>query len=215
MQRHKNILPLMLVLAVTALSTLAATAMVALRGQNQPPASRHQPQKAEADDSHWPIADYDAPEPSDAKTKTVRKNGGKRYDNWNVIDGASERPGVTIMSEIEYPALPVADSDVVLIGEVTERRAYLSNDRRGVYSEFTTRVCEVLKKDLQVPINPEDFVAVERPGGRVRYLSGRVSKVKFQGWGMPRQGQKVCALSKAKRGAGELHDPHGLRVACG
>ncbi|HZH30178.1 MAG TPA: hypothetical protein VEY11_05405 [Pyrinomonadaceae bacterium] len=153
-----------LLLLLCALAVVTVTAMATLRSQNQQPASRNGQQKVETDDSHWPVADYEAIEPSDAKTKTVRKNRGKRYDNWNVIDGASERPGVTITSEIEYPALPVADSDVVLIGEVSDARAYLSNDKSGVYSEFMTRVCAVMKQDLQAPVNREDFVATERAG---------------------------------------------------
>lgn len=183
-----------LLLLLCALALVTVTAMAALRSQRQQTAPRHQPQRVEMDDSHWPVADYDAAEPSDAKT--VRKNRGKRYDNWNVLDGVSERPGVTITSEVEYPALPVADSDVVLTGEVSEARAYLSNDKRGVYSEFMIRVCEVMKRDLQVPINQEDFVATERAGGRVRYPSGRVAKVKFQGWGMPHQGRKYLLFLK-------------------
>ncbi|MCA1567298.1 MAG: hypothetical protein LC803_16925 [Acidobacteria bacterium] len=185
-----------LLLLLCALAAVTVTAMATLRSQNQQAATHQGQQKVEIDDSHWPLADYHAVEPSDAKTKMVRKTRGKRYDNWNVIDGASQRPGVTITSEIEYPALPVADSDVVLIGEVTEARAYLSNDKSGVYSEFTTRVCEVMKQDLQVPVNREDFVTTERAGGRVRYLSGRVAKVKFQGWGMPHQGRKYLLFLK-------------------
>jgi hypothetical protein len=43
-------------------------------------------------------------------------------------------------------ALPTHISNAVVIGEVTDAKAYLSEDRTSVYSEFTIRVGEVLKK---------------------------------------------------------------------
>lgn len=143
-----------------------------------------------------PIAEYDSPEPEEPKAKTLRKLRGKRYDNWRVIDGISEALGVVITSEVEYPAMPVLDSDVVLIGEVVKAQAYLSNDRGGVYSEFTTRINEILKQDVRTPLSPGDSVTAERPGGRVRYRSGRIAKVYFQGWGMPQQGQTYLLFLK-------------------
>lgn len=35
-----------------------------------------------------------------------------------------------------------------------------------------------------------------RAGGRVKYPSGRIAKVKFQGWGMPRQGGRYLLFLK-------------------
>lgn len=146
--------------------------------------------KLQQDDDAFPIATYQEVESNDPKEKKLRKLRGNRYDNWNVINVTSETPGVTITSEIEYPALPVIDSDVVLTGEVTDARAYLSSDKGSVYSEFTTRVCEVYKRDANGLANPGELITVERPGGRVKYLSGRIAIVKFQGQGMPRQARK-------------------------
>lgn len=37
-------------------------------------------------------------------------------------------------------SLPAIESDAVVIGEVTDAHAYLSNDRTSVYSEFELRI---------------------------------------------------------------------------
>jgi hypothetical protein len=38
---------------------------------------------------------------------------------------------------IRLPALPVEQSNVIILGKVTDRRAVLTDDRLGVYSEFS------------------------------------------------------------------------------
>ena len=89
-----------------------------------------------------------------------------------------------------FPALPIAQSNAVIIGEVTNAQAYLSSDKTGVYSEFVVRLDGVLKNDNKNPLISGNVVTVEREGGRVRFPSGHISKLFVVGLGMPRAGRK-------------------------
>lgn len=181
---------------VKALLLIAVALAPSIRGQSTLKAVRLTQADAPRYDDAFPVASYESAEPADPKQKELRRLRGKRYDGWNVINEAAETPGVTIESEIEYPALPVIDSDLILVGEVTEARAFLSNDRGGVYSEFTTRAGEVLKQDAGAPVNSGESLTAERAGGRVKYASGRVGRVRFQGQGMLRRGRKYVLFLK-------------------
>jgi hypothetical protein len=71
---------------------------------------------------------------------------------------------------------------------VVDAQAYLSDDKTGVYSEFSVRIEEVLKNDSLTPSFPGSLVVAERYGGRVRFPSGRVTFYGNREQGMPRQG---------------------------
>lgn len=135
------------------------------------------------------VAIDDTPETADAESKELRKIRGRKYDNWKVVNERTKK-GITIISEVEYPALPVIDSDAVVAGEVTDARAYLSNDKGGVYSELVIRVDEVFKPGGQPPVTVGQVVAGERHGGRVKFPTGEVGKFSIDSRGMPRQGRK-------------------------
>ncbi|HYG10798.1 MAG TPA: hypothetical protein VD835_12680 [Pyrinomonadaceae bacterium] len=205
MQRHKNILPLMLVLAVTALSTLAATAMVALRGQNQPPASRHQQQKVQTDYSDWPIADYDAPEPDDPKKREKRqKKNGRHKSGIAVAPNPGDGLGGNLFNdwEVGLPSLPVNLSDAVIVSEITNAEAYLSADKLSLFSEFTVRITEVLKSGDRSAFEQGATITVEREGGRVKYPTGKILYYLIAGQRMPRVGARYLLFLKHE---GEEH----------
>lgn len=92
--------------------------------------------------------------------------------------------------EAGLSALPVDKSHAVIIGEVIGAEAYVSNDKTGVYSEFTVRVGEVLKNKSNVPIVIGNAVDIERPGGRVEFPSGQTALVFTRAQGMPRIGKR-------------------------
>lgn len=148
------------------------------------------------DHSSFPIVAYEAPKPSNIESNPKRKIKAKRYDNWKVVNKTTEKGGMKIFSEVEYPALPVIDSDAIVIGEIVEAKAYLSNDLGGVYSEFTARVNQVFKQDSEATIPPSSLITAERPGGRVLFPSGKVAKYQYIGQGMPRQGKTYLLFLK-------------------
>lgn len=92
--------------------------------------------------------------------------------------------------DIGLPALPVAKSDLVLIGEVTDAQAYLSNDKTAVYSEFTIRVDEALKNISNITLGQGSSLIAERQGGRVRFPSGHTTLQLVRGQGMLRVGRR-------------------------
>ncbi len=102
----------------------------------------------EDDTAQMPIADYSAPEAIDPGERAKRKAKNKRYDKSSSQPIKEEKePIIRVLSghwAKGLPALPVEQSDIIIIGEVTGAQAYLSNDKTGVYSEFTLRVEEAL-----------------------------------------------------------------------
>lgn len=144
-------------------------------------------QEGAVDESQFPIAEEAAPEPITPAERTRKKNKEKKYGKYKDTIGA----GVTVASihyhwPPQFPALPVAQSDAVVIGEVTDAKAYVTDDKSTVYSEFNVRIIKVLKNDNQVPLSPGVSIVAERPGGRVRYSSGHISRFSLTGFGMPR-----------------------------
>src|SRR5262249_14132798 len=77
----------------------------------------------------------------------------------------------------------------VLIGEVTDAHAYLTPDRSGIYSEFTTQVIQVLKSGT-TGLVADKQVAIERVGGVVRFASGTTYTCKVNHENMPQTGSR-------------------------
>jgi hypothetical protein len=72
--------------------------------------------------------------------------------------------------QFNFPALPVAQSAVIVVGEVLDAQAHLSEDKTNVFSEFTVRIGNVFKSDVSLPGTE---ITVERLGGYVKYPDGR------------------------------------------
>lgn len=179
-------------LVLLVLAALAVSGGAALRSRSGLHSSRQRPE----DKSSYPIADADAPDPTDAKKILKRKAKNKKYREYHKHVGS----GVVRAVEIYhwppgFPTLPVAQSDAVIIGEVTDASAYLTEDKSSVYSEFTVCVEEILKND-QPPLAVGESVTLDRPGGRVRYSNGRISQFSLAGFGMPLVGGRYVFFIK-------------------
>ncbi|MFZ0064292.1 MAG: hypothetical protein WAL47_19845 [Pyrinomonadaceae bacterium] len=96
----------------------------------------------------------------------------------------------------DLSALPFPQSDVVIIGGVTDAKAHLSNDKTGIYSEFSVQVEEVISNAAQAPVNAGNMLALERFGGAVRFPSGVIQKYETIGQGMPSAGQRYLFFLK-------------------
>ena len=88
----------------------------------------------------------------------------------------------------EEPAIPVSRSDVVVIGRITDAKAYISSDRTHVYSEATVTIEEVLKGDPRCPLIPGAELDAERSGGAVRFPSGKILRRGSLGMNIPHAG---------------------------
>ena len=141
----------------------------------------------------FPIADFNAKEPSDPVKKAKRKDKSKKYDKpISALTNTTTNKVTHLDWEVGLSALPVTKSDAVVIGEVAEAQAFLSEDKTEAYSEFTLRVDEVLKNDQRTPISQGSSIIIERAGGRVRFPSGHIALSFVSGQGMPRVGRRYA-----------------------
>jgi hypothetical protein len=154
----------------------------------------------QTDESQIPVTDYLAPKPTDPAERSKRKEKSRRYSS--KVNRIKDEPSIALItsseSSIEWiPALPVTLSNAVIIGEITNSEAYLSDDRNGVYTEFTVRIEEVLKSDGELPLVPGATIIAEREGGGVRFPSGHVQRYVVSGEGMPKVRSRYTLFLKS------------------
>jgi hypothetical protein len=147
-----------------------------------------------------PIVDIYAPEPDDPATKEFQRNRGKKYDTGVPLEddfepdlNLTEIPSAHAAAE---PALPAAQSDLVAIGTVTDSKAFLSNDRTNVYSEFTLRIEKTLKNISPLTLAAGSEITTERAGGRVRFSSGNILRRDILGRGFPQKQTRYLLFLK-------------------
>jgi hypothetical protein len=184
----RNRTSLLIFLAI--LATCASIVVAAFRGQVQKDVGRQDA----TDKNSWPLTDFTAPGPSDPEKRARREGRGKKYDRstFRVHPQDPAENTVRTLSSEPYalPALPVMQSNAVVIGEVIAAQAYLSPDQTGVYSEFNIQVEDVLKNDGLEGLAPACQIDLEREGGRVRFPSGRVHWYSVDKENMPRVGRQ-------------------------
>lgn len=171
------------------LSLSIITAITGLRGQDQKiPTSTAQAR--DDDERYGPVADFAASEPADPSERAKRRSAGRRYNGRHLKEDPRVDESLLIDEWLyRLPAFPVALSDAVLIVEVTEAHAYMSNDRARVYTEFTVRVNETLK-DKQAAIKADSTLVTKREGGRIRFPSGYILRYGLEYQGMPKVGRR-------------------------
>jgi hypothetical protein len=187
---------MLLIGAVFAIVVVTAMASLRRADQNISPAQAPQ----QVDEVQLPVADSAAQESADPLERARRKGKNKRYNN----SGSRPIEDATYAYErIQsghwsrgISAIPAAQSDVVLIGEVTDAHAYLSDDKTGVYSEFTILTGTALKNDSSNPLYPGGTITANRPGGAVRFPSGHIHKFKTSSQGSPRVGRQYLFFLK-------------------
>lgn len=142
-----------------------------------------------------PILDYEVEIQKPISKERQKIN--KHFDSYNVFFGGEikELPaGVEPLPTITHwwlrlPALPVTQSTAIILGQITDAEAHLSNNKTTIYSEFSVRVEEMFK-DTSNSINLNNLISVNRLGGTVRFASGRISKYTIHRQGMPQKGER-------------------------
>lgn len=179
-------------MVVATASTLSVNKFPQPEAQESSPAQQKRTFGKEEFESQYPIADVSAAEPTDPAKKAKRKARDKRYNKKSqppISEYSSSMVGYTDW-EVGLPALPVAQSRVVLIGRVKDAQAYVSSNKEAVYSEFTVQLKEALKKDSGEALSPDAMITVTRGGGRARFPSGHIFLQHIAGQGMPRVGRE-------------------------
>ncbi|HXG85906.1 MAG TPA: hypothetical protein VNI84_17935 [Pyrinomonadaceae bacterium] len=147
-----------------------------------------------------PFADFNEPLPSNhaERTKREKKNKARNIESEQPDDARRFR--LTDEMESHYgtfskhgrvePAIPAKRSDAVIVGEVTDAKAYLSEDKVSIYSEFEVGNPEVLKNTTPESLSAEKPAVVSREGGGVRFPSGKIIYEWVLDRPMPQTGKK-------------------------
>lgn len=175
MRLPKTVLFLLAVVSAVALVTAVPTINSQDAGTKSKSATKQKRREL-------PVVDF--PNSMNTPTSSQRRAKDQRYD----IKAKGVDPTRFVIKESdpeelyeltpshapERVAIPAAQSDAVVIGEVVSSEAHLSNDRTDVYSEFGVRVEAVLKNTSEQGINSSSPLTVERRGGAVHFPSGKV-----------------------------------------
>src|SRR5215475_5504297 len=108
------------------------------------------PQDAKQDaNKNIPIVDFDEINTDDATMKQIRQKRGNRYKPSKLFLRAEEE-GIEPLPTITHwdnnlPALPVTKSDLIVIGYVANTEAHLTDDHRGLYTEVSIQIKDILK----------------------------------------------------------------------
>jgi len=151
----------------------------------------------------FPVADFNEPEPdTNSELGLARKEKRQRYDAFSYVP-SKPQPWVdehvaSGEGYFSFPPLPVAESDVILIAVVSSSEAHLSENRRGVFSEFMLAVESVLKTSSQ-DIKEGSLITADRIGGYVKYPNGQQILIRVSGVDMPQVSSRYLLFLSAKR----------------
>ena len=162
---------------VVLLAFVLACILISVPGKGQDEKSNPKTQRRPFNENRFPIADYSAAEPTDPVQRAKRQARGKKYDksSWRVHPNSVSDSMVRVDSvDRNLRAFPFDKSSVVLVGQVSDAHAYLSNDKTGVFSVFTVQVNEILKSSNNLGLSDGSVIEVKRDGGRVRFPNGRL-----------------------------------------
>lgn len=190
-----------LLLATFILATMVALVSLPGRGSSDPAPTGQKSNKNFSDKDELPVAIFDAPQPADPAERALRQARSSRYDRLGAQPIAEAPPGSEPLPLNAHfwwgmQAIPTDHSSAIVLGEVVNAQAYLSNDKSNVYSEFTLLIKEVLKDSQEFPLTSGKLIAVERPSGAVRFPSGRVQRFSINKQGMPRVGKRYVLFLK-------------------
>lgn len=139
---------------------------------------------------YFPTAVYDEPDLADPKKNEAKKEKQKRYNDFKIVSITPETWNVETLITSDtlfaFPALPVAQSDLIFTGTVQSATAHLSENKKSVFSEFTVTVESVYKAIKQA--TPGSILTIDRMGGFVRYPNGHEILYRFSGANMPKTG---------------------------
>lgn len=166
--------------ALILLTTLSVAALMHTRRDAVTFATPTVQEKIKRDD--LPVTDISVRSKSDEKS--MRRAKSSRYDykgdEANIQRFRLKESGPEDVFELPIshapatPAIPVTQSDAVIVGVVADAQAFLSADETSVYSEFLVSIEDVLKNTSSQPVAATSSITLERRGGAVRFPSGKV-----------------------------------------
>lgn len=152
--------------------------------------------------SPGPITAYSAALPNSSDDLRFRR--GERY---NIPDSSVQELGENSETSIwdlpethfQKNPMPFDASDAVVVGTVNAGQAYLSNDKRNIYSEFKLKLQEIIKTSDAPYLQVADSIDIQRKGGAVRLPSGKVLTRAALADSMPDVGNRYLLFLKFNR----------------
>jgi hypothetical protein len=138
----------------------------------------------------------------------ARQAKSKRYDGLSLGRIAEMPSDVQVLPVNVHwwkgiSALPVAQSDAIVLGYILNSNAYLSDNRGAIYSEFSVRTLQVLKDSGPKSVTAGSTIVAERLGGTVIFPSGKVQHYRISRQGFPRTNREYILFLKSN---GEDYD---------
>jgi hypothetical protein len=220
MRRSRNIL--LLILAALSTATLLTTKLLITKGQQQP---SQQTTKETLNEriGRLPITEFIVQEPADQEKKLLRRARNTRNNSSSgpggvkrsVLNDTMEpvQLDLPLSDQQEEPGIPASNSDAVVTGTIDDVNAYISSDRTTVYSEVTLNIEEVLKKDPRYPLVSGLILSAERPGGAVRFPSGKILRRGELGRNIPQAGRRYLLFLKYNEAGKDFSIVTGYELA--
>jgi hypothetical protein len=128
----------------------------------------------------------------------------RRGERYNIPDSTLPKLGEdSEVGIVDLPAthskknpMPFDTNDAVVVGTVTAGQSYLSNDKRDIYSEFKMKVQEIIQASDIVYLRANDSIDIQRKGGAIRLLSGKVLTRAVLADSMPQIGSRYLLFLK-------------------
>jgi hypothetical protein len=149
------------------------------------------------DETQFPIVEEYSVKPRNIQERAKGELKAKRFrlgalivslPHWGVVAGIHPWPA-------DFSALPVAESTTIVVGDVMDATANLSDDRMAVYSDFTISPTKVLKDSCNFA-KENSLLTASRYGGRVKFQDGHALLVFMSNLGMPRVGRHYLFFLK-------------------
>jgi len=187
----------LILIAGITIMTLSVTVFKTGRGSVSGQQNVRQPQVPLYDrEDRYPVVESEEEEPRDPIKRAKLRKQKQRYDK----DPPFRHPGpndgeVAFLPEFQFnfPALPVAQSDAIVIGEVLKAEAHRSANKLNVFSDFEMKLDEVLKGSR---LSAGSVINVQRVGGFVNYPNGKKVLFRLVGNGMPAVGGRYALFLK-------------------
>jgi hypothetical protein len=149
----------------------------------------------------FPTADINEAESVDSLEGRAKKEKRQRFDAWQFVWSKPESWVVESVVSSEgypdFPALPVNESDIILIATVSSSEAHISGNKKGVFSEFKLAVESVLKTSQD--FTQGSLLTVDRVGGYVKYPNGQQILFRVNGINMPQVGARYLFFLSTRR----------------
>jgi len=202
MQIHKlTYFVLVFIIIIGTVSIAGRKGIISSRTVSNPEPAKHLTftQKDEEQKKLFPTAEFDEPKPTQPEKRAALEAKQKRHNGLGLVnrhpDPDSGGGAFVPEGQFDFPAFPIVKSDVVVLGEVLNAEAHLSEDKTNVFSEFRVRVERVLKPYTNLPNG--STITIERIGGFVKYPDGRKLLYRLGFAGMPRVGGRYVFFLKS------------------